>query len=389
MENTPRLYDTLLSVLRQHRQWLDVRHRQTLTWMVVGLLQSGLISLQQWAPFVLGRAAFAQSTVRRFRRWLDNERIVVHRLYGPLIQAALAEWDQQAELYLAFDTSLLWNTYCLMRISLVYRGRAIPLVWQVIAHSSSSVAHSVYQDLLTQAAALLPTGCRVVFLADRGFADTKLLAQLKKLQWHWRIRIKNSFYVYRHGRRPLHLKHLGLARGYALYWQHIYVTKQRYGPVHLAVARLADTGEYWLVLSDEPTNQRTWTEYGLRFDIEENFLDDKSNGFQLESSLIRSAEALTRLCLVLAIATLYLVAQGVAVVQQGKRRWVDPHWFRGSSYLKVGWNWIRMALVKGYTMIIRLQLPGGPDPEPAKASNSQAAKKMRPGFISRTVNFVP
>jgi hypothetical protein len=22
------------------------------------------------------------------------------------------------------------------------------------------------------------------------------------------------------------------------------------------------------------------------------------------------------------------------VVKQGKRRWVDPHWFRGQSYLK-------------------------------------------------------
>jgi len=388
MEDTPRLYETLVGVLRQHRQWLDVRHLQTLAWMIVGLLQSGLISLNQWAPFVLGRAEFAQSTVRRFSRWLDNERIVVHRLYGPLIQAALTEWGQH-ELYLAFDTSLLWNTYCLIRISLVYRGRAIPLVWQVVAQGSSSVAHSVYRDLLTRAAALLPAGCRVVFLADRGFADTKLMAQLKELHWHWRIRIKNNFYVYRHGRRPLRLKHLGLARGYALYWQHVDVTQQRYGPVHLAVARLADTGEYWRVLSDEPTSPRTWTEYGRRFDIEENFLEDKSNGFQLESSLIRSAEALTRLCFVLALATLDLVAQGVAVVQQGKRRWVDPHWFRGSSYLKIGWNWIRTALAKGYALLTQLRLPGGPDPEPAKASNPQAAKKRRPRFTGRTMSFVP
>jgi len=54
---------------------------------------------------------------------------------------------------------------------------------------------------------------------------------------------------------------------------------------------------------------KTFEEYRLRFDIEENFLDDKSNGFQLESSLIRSAKALERLCLVLALTTLYLVLQ--------------------------------------------------------------------------------
>ena len=62
--------------------------------------------------------------------------------------------------------------------------------------------------------------------------------------------------------------------------------------------------EYWYVISDEPTAVQTLEEYGLRFDIEENFLDDKSNGFQLESSLIRSAKALERLCFVLAMTTL-------------------------------------------------------------------------------------
>lgn len=69
----------------------------------------------------------------------------------------------------------------------------------------------------------------------------------------------------------------------------------------------------------------------MRFDIEENFLDDKSNGFQLEASQIRDAEALTRLCLVVAVATRLLVSQGTDVVNKGRRRWVDPHWFRGLS----------------------------------------------------------
>ena len=40
---------------------------------------------------------------------------------------------------------------------------------------------------------------------------------------------------------------------------------------------------------------KTFEAYGLRFDIEENFLDDTSHGGQLESSLMRSAEALTSL----------------------------------------------------------------------------------------------
>jgi hypothetical protein len=92
MESTPRLYDTLVHIFRQHQNWLDRRHLKTLAWMTVGLIESGTISLTAWAPYVHSRAVFAQSPVRRFARWLENDRIHVHALYGHLIQQALAEW---------------------------------------------------------------------------------------------------------------------------------------------------------------------------------------------------------------------------------------------------------------------------------------------------------
>ena len=38
MESTPRLYDTLVDVLGQHQNWLDLRHLKTLAWMTVGLM---------------------------------------------------------------------------------------------------------------------------------------------------------------------------------------------------------------------------------------------------------------------------------------------------------------------------------------------------------------
>ena len=64
-------------------------------------------------------------------------------MYGPLIQHALAEWGPNT-LDLALDTSTLWDTYCSVRIALIYRGRAIPLVWKVLPHPSRSVADTVY-----------------------------------------------------------------------------------------------------------------------------------------------------------------------------------------------------------------------------------------------------
>jgi Transposase DDE domain len=380
MENTPYLYDTLLGVLGQHSKWLDRRHRQTLAWMMLGLICSKTVSLGAWVPFVVSRAHYAQSTVRRFSRWLENNRIKPQPLYGPLIEQALSTWVGK-RVYVALDTSMLWNTYCMIRLSVIYRGRAVPLTWKVIEHGSAAVSFETYQELLEEAKKRIPFACKVVFLADRGFADTQLMAHLRKMGWHFRIRIKSTFWIYPSHLAPFQVGDIDLAPGHIRCWQEVRITEHSFGPVHLAVSRPLGSDDYWYVISDESAEIKTLEEYGLRFDIEENFLDDKSNGFQLEDSMIRCAEALERLCLVLAITTLYLVSLGTSVVQRGKRRVVDPHWFRGASYLKIGWHWVTYALIRGYELYTTVYLSSEADPEPAMASKKQDAARRQSRFV--------
>lgn len=178
MENTSRLYDAVLKLLRQPVCWQDLRHLYTLAWMVVGLLVTHQINLSAWTDYVYSRAVFAQSTQRRFSRWLSNERVLPQQVYAPLIRQALHQWHSE-RLVLALDTSLLWQEYCLIQVALIYRGRAIPVVWKVIQHDSSSVGYSEYTSLLDATANLLPQAAEVLFLADRGFADIALMRQLK------------------------------------------------------------------------------------------------------------------------------------------------------------------------------------------------------------------
>jgi len=198
LENTPYLYDTRVQGLRQHRNGLARRHLQTLAWMMVGLSHAGSMSVGAWAPYVVSRAWDSQRTVRRFRRWLDNDRIAVPALYGPLMHQALSGWGDKT-LSVALDTSRLWHTYGLGRLSGIYRGRAVPLVWWVIEQRSAAVADEGYQGLLEKAATLVPFGCKVVLLADRGVTDTELLCHLKRLGWHFRIRIKANLWIDRPG----------------------------------------------------------------------------------------------------------------------------------------------------------------------------------------------
>ena len=86
---------------------------------------------------------------------------------------------------------------------------------------------------------------------------------------------------------------------------------------------------------------------GLRFRVEELFLDSKSGVFQLEDSKIRHVKALERLYLIVALALLFATCHGMTLQLKGLRTQVDPHWKRGLSYLKIGLRWLKGVLHKG------------------------------------------
>ncbi|HYU76599.1 MAG TPA: hypothetical protein VEL31_28345, partial [Ktedonobacteraceae bacterium] len=153
------------------------------------------------------------------------------------------------------------------------------------------------------------------------------------------------------------------------FFQEVSILGTAVGPVHLALACLLDQpDDPWFVVSDEPTNARTLDEYGLRFDIEESFRDEKSGGYQIHLSQLATPEVLERLILILAIATLHLTSIGVAVVHAEQRRFVDPHWERRLSYLKLGWGWRRQQEQRGWQAFAPFWLDPEPDPFPLLAS---------------------
>jgi hypothetical protein len=369
---TSRLYDALSQYLSQcDIQWQDVRHLQTLCWMMIGMIESQNVHLSGFGVYVKSRAQVAQSHQRRFRRWLSNRRIDVMSAHHALIGQALSEWKSQ-RLYLSLDTTLLWNCLCIVWVGVVFRGRTVPVAWRVVAHSSSTVRLWTIQRVLRQAARVMPDGVAIVLLADRGFADGKLMKYLtENLGWHFRIRIKRSFQFQLQGQWRK-VSSMQLQRRQAYFTPSVSVGKtQPYANVYLAFAHDKPSAETWVIVSDEPTTLQTFAQYRLRFCVEESFLDLKSSGFNLEASRLRDKFALSQLCGVIALTMLFLVLQGVQVVTSGQRRQVDAHWKRGMSYLKLGWNWIRLAITHQWKIQVFQFLSSLRDPQPAIASKRQ------------------
>ena len=90
----------------QHSHYRDLRHLKALAWMINALICSGTINLSEWESYVPSRATQAQSTERRWQRFIGNHRIRVRSLYLPLVMAAISNWQEQ-RLYLALETTTL------------------------------------------------------------------------------------------------------------------------------------------------------------------------------------------------------------------------------------------------------------------------------------------
>jgi hypothetical protein len=266
MTNHNTLFYNIMKFIRDcHIAFHDLRIFQTFVWAIVGVIESKKPHFSHWTPFRRGSAK-AASKARQFSRWIHNERIRPMHIYQRLVQALLADWGDETA-YLALDTTQLWNRFVIVRLALVYAGRAVPLGWVVCAGSSATIAVVRYQRMLAQVAAQIPPLTRVVLLADRGFSHIELMKIARQLGWEFRIRLKSDTWVYLPNGRRRQVSALmpPIAKGccYAGVW----LTQRRYGPLHLALAQVITPNgtEKWAIISDTPVGRHTFDEYGLRF----------------------------------------------------------------------------------------------------------------------------
>jgi hypothetical protein len=235
----------------------------------------------------------------------------------------------------------------MIHLSVICGGRAIPLLWKVMEHKSSTVAFREYKLMLRLSHRLLYKYPDVMLLADRGFANHELMSWLKTSQWHYCLRLPCDVFIHGARRHPIELKYLCPPKSEAVLYHNVGLWLDGTWRSNFVLANVKGAKEPWAVITDEdPTLQTLW-QYALRFRIEELFLDSKSGTFELEESKTRAPKALERLYLVVALALLFATVHGMTVQLKGLRTQVDPHWERGLSYLKIGIRWLKGVMCKG------------------------------------------
>lgn len=102
----------------QLNQWIipkDLRHLTNCAEIVAAIISAESASLAHWIPYLSHRDCQARSHLARLSYFMHNPQINQELFYRPLLKQFLQEWSGE-ELVLVIDTSMFWDTYCLIEV---------------------------------------------------------------------------------------------------------------------------------------------------------------------------------------------------------------------------------------------------------------------------------
>jgi hypothetical protein len=349
MSSSQELHDRLMETIRPLVEVSNIKQLTNWVWIVVGICLAKSIALSQIALYIPGEAK-AESRVTRIRRWLMNLRVDVWAFYRPILEHIL-EGFRGIDITIILDgTQVFGNRWTIFRLSLVHKGRAIPIVWKVIKGKGNTQVPKLEAMLLQAARCLRPLVKSVTFLADRGFQDCDWASLCLKMGWHFDIRLPKSICVTLSDGKQCRIDQLGVSAGRRRYFQDVLFTQQAKLCAHLSVGWTegdqTNPPEILAVMSDQPACRKRIQEYGLRMQIEESFKDDKTGGFDIDHTRLKHPERLERLLLAVAVATLWCHELGEHVLEQGEdcRRQIDPGKDRELSIFQLGLRWLKRCV---------------------------------------------
>ena len=249
--------------------------------------------------------ASAKSGTRR--RQLD-----VTTCFAPLLAWILKGWPSN-RLALALDATSVGDRFTVLSISVVYRGSAIPVAWKVVQANVRHAWKPEWIALLRMFQALVPANWTVIVMTDRGLYARWLFQEIVDLGWHPLMRINRSGKFRKHGSRSS-VPVTAFIRGMGQRWQGRGVAFPKTPRRRLDCTLLAcwEPGheEPWFVLTDLDPDQSEGLWYGMRAWIEHGFKLLKHGGWQWQETRMTDPERASRLWLVLAVATRYVLAVG-------------------------------------------------------------------------------
>jgi hypothetical protein len=174
-----------------HAKRIDSLAAATLGTMTAASLAVALIG----QALAQARGLQTKHAIKQVDRLLSNDGIDVWDSFARWVPHQIGE---RRDILVAMDwTDFDHDDQTTLVLSLITgHGRAAPLLWLSVWKEELKNQRNKYEDgCLRRLSELVPAGCRVTILADRGFGDQKLFAFLGKLGFDYVIRFRGNIQV--------------------------------------------------------------------------------------------------------------------------------------------------------------------------------------------------
>jgi hypothetical protein len=353
-----KLYHSWSQQIKQLIPGLRITRHRNLVWLITGIFLSRSVHLSKIAGKIPG-AAKQLSATRRLMRFLSSAVIQVRPWYRPIIKPWL---DYQAastgEIRLILDGTKIGSSHQLLMVAVAFRRRAIPVAWSWVKHvrGHSTARHQV--ALLAYVHSLLPAKVPVLVVGDSEFGAVEVLKHLDKWHWCYALRQKGNNHVQYAGQTQWQPFSSVLKRAGQKAWLGSGKLTQKFAhPVNLLAYWQHGEKEPWLLATNLPSFSAALKAYKRRMWIEEMFGDLKDNGFDLESTHLRSFIRLSRLTFAVVLLYLWSVAQGVRAVKNGLRHLVDRADRRDLCIFQIGLRLIDRRFTNSQPILVLLHPP--------------------------------
>jgi hypothetical protein len=302
------------------------RHLNTLAALISGIVASKSTQLPKIAPQVPDGTK-PESRVKRFARWVGNDRITEDVYFLPYAAVLLAHLALQT-LVLVIDGSVVGRGCVALMLHVVYKGRALPLAWHVRHGKKGHFPEAMHIALVQQMQERLPAGARVVLLGDGEFDGPRFQHTVQEAGWFYVCRTGVSMTATWDG-ATFRLDTLGacLKAGTLIELKEVLFTTAAYGPIMLICCWAKGYQEPLYLVSNMSSAEDACRLYTKRFRIETFFSDQKSRGFHLHKSHISDPNRLSRLLIASCLAYIWVIYLGslgeqddwVRVIHRGDR----------------------------------------------------------------------
>jgi hypothetical protein len=254
----------------------------------------------------------------RLRRWLKNETVNVDLFYLPFIEMLIRCLSGQT-LVLAIDGSTTAQGCITLMVSMIYKGRSLPLLWVTRKGKKGHFPQNMHIELIKSVRAIIPEGTAVICLGDGEFDGTDWLKTINGYGWEYACRTANNAVLYENGEK-FTFKDICPEQGGMTEISGVEFTRKRNIVVRAVVYWGRKYKDPIYLVTNLPTGGEAFNWYRKRFRIETLFSDLKSRGFNLQKSGLRDPERVSRLIIAAALAYIWMIYLGEFAMDKGWKK---------------------------------------------------------------------